>query len=550
MNHATPRMTGARNRASTPSRVLFAPQALHDLAAGFDQLATLLAMTLGPTQGPIFNALSRGSVERLSDAGTIARRVVEVPGRGRNSGAMIARHLAWRMHEEYGDGAATAAVLARAMIHEAGKRIVAGGDPMAIRTGMEQALPVALAALAAEASPADPAVLTGAATAITGDPALGAVLGEIVDILGGDAALTIEEIPVPYLDREYVEGATWRAHPAARSMIAEGQREVVLDHPLIMLVDQPMTAFADIRPALEIAMRPVEQRPLLVIATKMSDQALATIVTNTAQGTVSAVASLLSSSGAALSDDLSDIGLITRGTVLADLVGRPPVRLCLEDLGTARKAVLTRESLIILGGAGDRAAIAERASTLRRRMETIDPTAEERKRLQGRLACLSGGNAILKIGAHGKTELADLRAQAEKAFRVLTGMFAGGFVCGGGVAFLGCEPALRAMREESDRNDGIDVLLAALEAPFAQIVENQGRLHPPLALESVRRLGCGYGVDVVTGGYVKMRERRIVDSLRVAQGALRLATSAAVSVFTTGVVVLPAASKRNLRPHP
>src|SRR4051812_23984926 len=181
-------MTG---RLQGSGEIRFSRRALHDLVVGFDQMAALMAATLGPLQGPIFNALSAGSVEALSDSGTIARRVVEIPDRGWNAGAMMARHLAWRMHGLYGDGAATAVVLARQMVHEAARRIAAGVEPVVIRDGLEHALTTALKSLDAAAVPADGLdVLTGTASGITGDRDLGAVLGEIVDLLGADASVT------------------------------------------------------------------------------------------------------------------------------------------------------------------------------------------------------------------------------------------------------------------------------------------------------------------------------------------------------------------------
>ena len=546
-------MTAANYRPADAARILFAPEALDCLVAGFDQMASLLALTLGPRQGPILNAVSRGSVELLTDAGTIARRVVALPDRGHNCGAMILRHLAWRMHEELGDGAATSAVLARAMVREAHRRVAAGVDPMTIRDGLERAVPAALAALERQSTPPADGALTGMATAITGDPELGAVLGEIVELLGSDAALTIEELPVPYLDREYLEGATWRAYPATRQMIAEGRREVVLDRPLIVLVEQTLAGFADVRPALELAMTPGVRRPLLLVPAKIDDQALATIVANTAQGTLTAIVARLSSAGPALTDDLIDLALITGGRVLADLLGRPPARLGLDDLGSARKAVLTRDRLTIVGGGGNQTAVAERAAMLRRRMQDVQSKAEEWRRLQARLARLGGGSAILKIGAHSKAELAARRAQAEKAFRVLTGMRDGGCVPGGGVAFLTCQAAVAALRDCDDgpgNAHGRDVLLAALEAPFLQIAANEGHITSRLALETARRLGREHGLDAVTGEYVNMRQRGIVDSLRVTQGALQLAASAASSVITTGVVVSPRPRKRAMRTQP
>ena len=321
-------MTPVRRRRRDGPHILFAPDALHRLTAGFDHLAAVMAVTLGPTQGPILNALSRGSVELVSDAGTVARRIVEVPDRGRNAGAMILRHLSWQMHERFGDGAATAAVLSRAMVSAGVARIAAGVDPASIARGLDLALPAALAALSATSTPADgQAILEAAAAGITGDPELAAVLGEIVDLLGPDAAMTIEELPIPYLDREYVAGASWRAHPAARAMIPDGRQEIVLENALLMLVDQRLTEFDDVRPALELAMQSPGRRPLVIIAAKIDDRALATLIANQARGSMQVVAALVSSSGAAHTDDLGDMAVLTGGTVLGDMLGRPPSRL-------------------------------------------------------------------------------------------------------------------------------------------------------------------------------------------------------------------------------
>jgi chaperonin GroEL len=547
-------MTPVTSRRRDESGTLFAPDALARLSEGFDQLASVMAVTLGPTQGPILNALSSGSVELLSDAGTIARRIVELPNRGRNVGAMILRHLAWRMHEQFGDGAATAAVLSRAMVREAVGRIAADVDPVSIRGGLEQALPAALTALAAQSTPVDgQGALEGVATGITGDPNLGAVLGEIVDLLGSDAALTIEEFPIPYLDREYIAGAAWRAHPATRGIIPEGRQELILENPMIVLVDQRLAEVEDVRPALELAAQSTERRPLLVVSVKIDDQALATMTANHARGTVNAIAAKLNSTGMAHTDDLGDVAALTGGSVFADVLGRPPRRMLREYLGSARKVVLSRDTLTIVGGAGDPTVVAERSDRLRRAMASLTPGTMEWKRLQDRVARLSGGCAILKIGALNGTELTHKRAQAEKAFRVLSGMLGDGVVPGGGVAYLGCLPAVQSVRESCTlpgHEHGVDVLRVALEAPFSQIARNYGLVHPPLALEEVRRLGGDYGLDVVAGTYVDMRKQGILDSLRVMSGALELATSAAISVITTEVIVLPAAAKRERRVKP
>jgi chaperonin GroEL len=539
----------ANKQPRRAAKVVSAPEALAGLAAGFEELAAVMAMTLGPTQGPVFNARAGGSVELLSDAGTIARRIVEVPDRTRNAGAMILRELVQQMHERFGDGGATAAVLAGAMVREGVKRIEAGIDPVLLRDGMEHALCAATASLEAQAEPAEgEELLTAVATGVTGDGELGKVLGEIVDLLGPDAAITVEEFPVPYLDREYVEGAYWRAHPAARAMIPEGRTEVVLDDPLILLADQQMKAVEEVGPALEIAAG--ERRPLLIVPAGIGDRALTTVLANHARGPVSALVSVLNTPVSALPDDLEDLAALIGGTILADVRGRPPRHARRTDLGAARKAIVRRDSLTIVGCLGDAAAVTERAAVVRRRSERLTPGELEWQRLRQRAARLSGGIAILKLGAHTQAELKDRRARAEQALRVLIGLLADGVVPGGGVAYLECAQTVRTLHDrcrESGQEHGFDVMLAALEAPFARIVRNHGRVHPPLALAEVRCRGRGYGLDVVRSEYVPMLEAGIVESLAVARGALQLATSAALTVLTTGVVVLPARAQRERR---
>jgi len=336
-------------------------------------------------------------------------------------------------------------------------------------------------------------------------------------------------------------------------MIPDGRPEIVLENALLMLVDQPLTEFDDVRPALELAMQVPGRRTLVIIAAKIGDRALATVIANQARGAMHVVAALINSSGATHTDDLGDMAVLTGGTVLGDMFGRPPSRLRLEDLGSARRVAISRDTMTIVDGAGEPVMISERSSLLRRRMAGLTPSAEEWKRLQSRVARLGGGNAILKIGAHSKPELAHRRQQAEKAFRVLTGMLAEGVVPGGGVAYLACLPTVESMREHCampDEEHGVDLFLDALEAPFKQIVHNHGLVHSPVALDNAKRLGCGVGFDVRTGTYVDMRQQGILDSLQVTRGALQLATSTAVSVLTTGVVVLPRQAKRAHRVRP
>jgi chaperonin GroEL len=542
------------DRRADHQKIVFAPRALKALVAGFDDLASLLALTIGPERGSILSAREDGSVEVLSDAGTVARRIVEIPNRCRNTGAMIMRNLAWTMHEQYGDGAATAAILARAIVRQAMIRIEAGVDPVHIRGGLEHALRAALAQLDAQAEPAGSGRQLGAvATSMTGDPELGAVLGEIVDILGPAAAITIEEYPIPYLDREYLEGAYWRAHPATRAMIPEGQAEIVLDYPVVMLIDQVINEVDDILGGLEFAAQADGKRVLVIVAPKISNQALHAIALNQSRGTVSATVAVLTSVGQAQTTDLTDMAILTGGCVLADVKGDSPRFAHAEHFGAARRAIITRDSLTFVGGRGNSIAIDERRAEIKRQLARSSPMGKDREDLQKRLARFNGGIAILKIGAHSGTELTNRRNGAEKAFRTLTGMVDQGVVPGGGAAFLNCQQPVystRATCSTRGEEHGVDVLAAALPEPFLQLVRNHGSIHPVLALAHAEMRGCGFGFDALTGELVDVRDQGILDSARVAKGALQSAVSAAISLLTTSVVILPADSKRETRPRP
>ncbi len=535
-------VSAANRRSPAAQKIVFSPNALHLLVAGFDELAGALALTLGPSMGPIFNSREDGSVEMLSDAGTIARRIVEVPGRCHNAGAMMLRNLAWHMHEQYGDGAATAVVLARAIVRESIKRIEAGVDPVHIRGGLELGLSAAIHELDKLSEPAgDAKTLSAMATSMCGDPELGGVLAEIVDILGPSAAMSIEEYPIPYLDREYVEGAYWRAHPASRSMIPEGQTDVVLDDPLIMLVDQEITEFADVLGAFELAANTKVARKLLIVAPKVSEQVLQATALNQSRGAVSATFAALSTAGFALTIDLTDMGILTGGFVLSDVKGASPRKVRTEHLGSARRVILTRDSLTIVAGGGDPITIDERKAEAERQLAGASLTGKDRKELEERLARLNGGIAILKIGARMGTDLTHRRSEAEKAFRALTGIVKEGVVPGGGVAFLQCRDAVSSARKVSTvcgQEHGIDILVEALSAPFLQLVSNHLFVHPALALEDARQLGDGFGFNVLTGKHANMLEEGIINSVQVAKGALQSAVSAAISLITTEVVVL------------
>ena len=536
------------------SPLIRSPAALVEIRRGFDTLASLLALTLGPTQGRVLIDGARGAPEVLCDSGTIARRVIELPRRGEDVGAMLLRNMAWTMRERYGDGAATASVLAQALLRQASRLVAAGANPMLLRRGIERGVAAATQALTAQARPVTgQEQLARLATGVTGDSELGAVLGEMFDLLGPGAALLVEEFAAPYLDREYLDGGRWRARPAARALMPEGMAELVLEHPLVVVVDQEIRRLEQVQPILELAVQAPGRPPLLFVGRGIHEAALAALTLNHARGVLTIGAAIVASGDPALSDDLSDIALLVGGQLIGELGGHPLRDVRPACFGRARRAGLSREYLTIVGGAADQPAIQQRIAELRSRCARLERTHPDWQRLRLRAARLAGGVGILKVGAYTPRERELKKELANKALRVLAAALEEGLVSGGGVAYLACREAVLAAQaacSDPDEAAGVGAVGMALEAPFDQIVRNHGGVYPPLARAEIERRGPGYGFDAQTGRYVPMAEVGVLDSLSVARGALEAAASAAVMAITTEVVVLRPGRRRELRIRP
>lgn len=514
-------------------------ESLANLGRGFDQLAELLALTLGPMQGIVLCSGNTGtSVEILTDSGTIARRVIALPDRKADVGAMLLRNMVWGVHEAYGDGAATAAVLARAIVRESTRMIAAGGNPMLLRRGIERGVQAAVDALTAQAVPVSgQAVLTQIAKSVTGDEELSRILGEMFDLLGADAAIEIEEYAAPYLNHDYLDGGRWRGRPAARIFLPEGKPELILENPLIVVAAEKLEHIDSIRRLLERVVSEFDKRPLLIVAPGISGEALNTLSTNHARGALTIGAAVITTSAPHIDDDLQDLAILTGSILLSSQRGQR------GDFGEARRAILTRDSLTIIGGSGDAPAKQTRINELRGQMLRFKGDTE---RLRRRIGRLSGGVGIVKIGAHSKRERDLRKEQAKRALLVLEAALREGGIPGGGAAFLDAIPAVLAAQQECDEeiSFGVKAVASALEAPFCQLVQNHGLIPPKLALNTVLQQGAGHGFDVRTGNYACMVEIGVMDSLRVMCGALTAAASAAIMAITTDVMILKPDHKR------
>ena len=520
------------------SKILFAPHV--EIARGFAQMSALMATTLGPNRGVIWNRIGSGKPERLTDSGIIARRVTELNGVGENAGAMILRGAIMQMHERYLDGGALTATLALNLMESGSHMLAAGINPMALRSGIERAAAAAVDAIRVNARMVTSQdELAQVAYTATGDHELADVLGEMFEILGKQGAYVVDEYAAPLLDREYVEGGRWEARPAARELMPPASADLTLDQPLIFVTNDKIERLAQIRAALEAAISAPGKPPLLIIAREITGEALTALTLNHTRGTLTAAAVTPLSMGADVQADLVDISLLV-GAQLADhAAGSAAESARGAWLGRARQVIVKRDSLTIIGGAGDLNAKQRRITELRTQLKQIKTPDDTWERLRLRIARLSGGLGILKIGAQTFHERDMRKEAAKKAVRVLETALDGGVAAGGGVAYLSAIPAANAVRGGSaEENAGVYLVRRALKAPFVQIACNYGRVHPYVALHDVQQEGATVGFDARTGTYAEMFDAGILDSVPILCAALETAASAAIMALTTGVVIV------------
>ena len=525
--------------------------ALGELREGFDVIARLVGLTLGPSQGVVLNDVGGGSAESLVDSATIARRVTSFPGRRHTAGAELARALVRRVGDGAGDGGATAAVIARAVLCHAVRVVAAGANPVLVRAGIQRGVAIACDVLKSHATPVDAAAstatgssLTGLALAATSDTELATVLGEMVDVLGVEGAISVEEHEAMNLVHHYVEGARWRGRPAESDLLPGASTELTLIDPVVAVVDEEVERVEQVAPILEAALAQPGRPPLLFVARELSGTALSMLSFNHRRGTLISAPTVITTSRTRVSDDLDDLALLTGAVVICTEHGRKPGAFQPSWFGRARRAVVQPGYLTVSGGRGDASAIAERAARLRTRAWELDqsPQREDRRtrdRLWLRQARLCGRVGVVRVGA-ATTQQVEVRvAQARKAIRLLHIAAREGIVPGGGVAYLDCVRFVRAAREDCTDSDvaaGLDAVCSGLEAPFLQIVRNAGETEPRVALAKVRELGPGHGIDVRRHAYVDMRSAGIWDAAGVAATALEAAGETAGLLVSAEVV--------------
>ncbi len=520
----------------TPQLVQGEP-AITALKRGFDQIADLLAITLGPTQGTILaKHETKTAPEIISDAATIARRLFAIPERTEDVGAMLARNLVWRQHIRAGDGCATAAVLAQAILNEGSRLVAAGHNPMVLRRGIDHAARVAMDALRAMARPAQAAELTHLAETITGDEKLSAVLAEIFSTLGADAYVSIEEYLAPYIERQYAEGGRWNGKLVSPYLITDSaRRRAIIEECHIVLYDGPVQSVQAVQRMLEIVAG-TQWHQVALIATAISGLALTTLVLNQQQGKIKIIAAELRERESKRQNDFADLAALTGATILSPERGRALEQLEPTDLGASPRVEADANELILVGGEGDQAAIENQVALIRARIASLPETDDASAELRFRLARLQGQIAKLLIGAHTEAERNVIRQKAEKAIRALPLALREGVVAGGGVAYLNCVPAVRAL--DGEQKIAGEIVARALQAPMHQLLSNAGIDAPAALIARAQQRGADFGCDVLSGDIVAMNDAGILDSVSVLREAVQTAVSGAMMALTTDTIVL------------
>jgi len=486
--------------------------------------------------------------ETITDGATMVRRIIALPEPVEDAGAMLLRQLVWRVRQKVGDGSATAGVLALGILNEARRSIAAGANAMQLRAGIEKGMAAATKALQEMSLPLEGQERMAAlATAACGDPDLGRIVGEIYETIGTEGVVTVQDYIGFYLNREYIEGSRFKASFTSRYFLTDvNHRLVQLVHPYIFITDWNLSQVEQVAPLLRLIVQEGEKRPLLVVSASQDGAALSTLLANHQKGVVQCCGVTPKGVGDPMRAALEDMALITGGRFIYKGANINPADITLADLGQADRIEVSEDFLTIFQGAGDRKAVRQRRIALRAALEDAK-NVEEAAEIRERLGRLSGGIAILKVGAPTDKERERIKQQGEEAVRVVAEGVRSGVVPGGGAAYLACIPAVEAVQAQGDEVFGVRCLARALEEPMRRIAMNSG-LDPNTVVHRARERGQGFGVNVFTGEVVDMSQAGIMDSARVLQAALETAVSGANMLLTTGALILHRQPETSVEP--
>ncbi|HEV5703972.1 TPA: chaperonin GroEL [Streptococcus pneumoniae] len=514
--------------------IKFSSDARSAMVRGVDILADTVKVTLGPKGRNVVLEKSFGSPLITNDGVTIAKEI-ELEDHFENMGAKLVSEVASKTNDIAGDGTTTATVLTQAIVREGIKNVTAGANPIGIRRGIETAVAAAVEALKNNAIPvANKEAIAQVAAVSSRSEKVGEYISEAMEKVGKDGVITIEESRGMETELEVVEGMQFDRGYLSQYMVTDSEKMVAdLENPYILITDKKISNIQEILPLFESILQ--SNRPLLIIADDVDGEALPTLVLNKIRGTFNVVAVKAPGFGDRRKAMLEDIAILTGGTVITEDLGLELKDATIEALGQAARVTVDKDSTVIVEGAGNPEAISNRVAVIKSQIETT--TSEfDREKLQERLAKLSGGVAVIKVGAATETELKEMKLRIEDALNATRAAVEEGIVAGGGTALANVIPAVATLELTGDEATGRNIVLRALEEPVRQIAHNAG-FEGSIVIDRLKNAELGIGFNAATGEWVNMIDQGIIDPVKVSRSALQNAASVASLILTTEAVV-------------
>ena len=515
--------------------ILFAEDARRAMIRGVDKLADTVKVTLGPKGRNVILEQKFGTPQIINDGVSIAKEI-ELEDKFENMGARLVAQVASRTNDVAGDGTTTATVLVQAMIREGNKNIVAGANPMTIRRGIERAVKVAVEALKANSKPIEGKESIASVAAISAaDEEIGKLIAEAMERVGNDGVITLEESKGFETTMDIVEGMQFDRGYLSSYMVTDTDKmEAVLDNPYILVTDSKVSTLQDILPILEQLVQ--TGRSMIIIADDIENEALAALVVNKLRGTFNVVAVKAPGFGDRRKRMLEDIAILTGAQLVTEELGLELKNTTLDQCGHAGRVIVTKDHTTIVEGIGSQMDIQARIAQIRAELENTVSEFDKEKLLE-RLAKLSGGVAVIKVGAATETELKERKLRIEDALNATRAAVQEGIVAGGGTAYMNIYNEVEKIEATGDEATGVQIVLKALEAPIRQIAENAG-IEGSIIVYKLKELEPGFGYNAATNEFVDMFQSGIVDPTKVTRSALQNAASISASFLTAEAAVV------------
>lgn len=528
-------------------QILYNEQARQAVKRGVDKLANAVKVTLGPLGRNVILDKGFGSPTVTKDGVTVAKEI-ELEDKNENIGAELVKEVASKTNDIAGDGTTTATLLAQSIIAEGLKNVTAGSNPMEIKKGIDKGVEVVVSELKKQSKEVSSQEEIAQVAAISAnDPEIGKIIAETMEIVGKDGVITVEESQSFGLEKEVVEGMQFDNGYISPYMITNPDRmEAVYEDPYILITDQKISAVNDLLPVLE-KLAQAGSKELVIIAEDIEGEALATLVVNKLRGTFNSLAIKAPGFGDRRKEMLQDIAILTNGRVISEEIGLKLENASTEMLGQARKVIATKENTTIIEGKGEQSAIEARIKQIKKELENTTSDFDKEK-LQERLAKLSGGVGIIKVGAATETEMKEKKHRIEDALSATKAAVEEGIVVGGGVALLRALPALDEIKLTEERQIGIDILKRALESPTRQIAINAGK-DGSVVVEEIKKHQGSFGYNALINKYEDLIKSGIIDPTKVTRSALQNAASIATMFLTMEAVITDIPERKEEHGH-